>query len=165
MKINFLHGITLFSLPELDLAYTVQILYATAAMNKAPWGEVNFRRPLWKRKLKSEFALLQTLFFFGSWSLKYWRSVKEKESRWLVFTSSTKTWKLAFSRRSLQWRQRNVQKAWCKCRNAGRHCSRPQDNWLTFCLWSQRAHVLPFSKTYNKWVKDLTVFIPKALMA
>lgn len=41
MKINFLHGITLFNFIDLDFTDTVQILYTTTAVNKAPWGEVS----------------------------------------------------------------------------------------------------------------------------
>ena len=83
------------------------------------------RRRIRKRHLKSEFALLQTLLclfqlvqFVKCWQIVlelnskrlYQSSGKEKESRCLVFTSSTKREIRHFHVVVVQRRQRNVQK-------------------------------------------------------
>ena len=84
------------------------------------------RRQPRKRHLKSEFALLQTLShifhlvqFIKCWQIflelnskrLYRSSGKEKESRCLVFTSSTKREIRHFHVVAVQQRQRNVQKS------------------------------------------------------
>ena len=85
------------------------------------------RRRLWKRQLKSEFALLQSLsrlfhfvYFVKCWQmflelnskgLRYQSSGKEKESCCLVFPSSTKRELRRFHVVVVQWRQRNVPKS------------------------------------------------------
>ena len=102
------------------------------------------RRRLRKRHLKSEFALLQTLsilfqlvqfvkcwhFFLELNSKRLYRSSgKEKESRCLVFTSSTKREIRHFHDVVVQRRQRNVQKSVMHVQS----CCFANPNPLLFC--------------------------------
>ena len=109
------------------------------------------RRRLRKRHLKSEFALLQTLsilfqlvqfvkcwhFFLELNSKRLYRSSgKEKESRCLVFTSSTKREIRHFYDVVVQRRQRNVQKSVMHVQS----CCFANPNPLLFCRsrWRRR---------------------------
>ena len=104
------------------LVYRV-LLYVNRELKQQQWQ-------LRKRHLKSEFALLQTLScifhlvqFVKCWQIflelnfkgLYQSSEKEKESRWLVFMSSTKHEIRQFHVVVVQRRQRNVQKKHDAC--------------------------------------------------
>ena len=103
------------------------------------------RRRLWKRQLKSEFALLQSLsrffhfvYFVKCWQmflelnskgLRYQSSGKEKESCCLVFPSSTKRELRRFHVVVVRRRQRNVPKRVMHVES----CSFANLNLLLFC--------------------------------
>ena len=104
------------------------------------------QRQLWERHLKSEFAQLETLSrsfhlvqFVKCWQIflklnsyrLYRSSGKEKESRCLLFTPSTKREIRHFHVVIVQWRREMYKKAWCTCE--------------IVVLLIQTGHFFPFS--------------------
>ena len=109
------------------------------------------RRRLRKHHLKSEFALLQTLSqlfqlvqFVKCWHIFFWRLYqtlgKEKESRCLVFTSSTKLEIRHFHFVLVQRRRRNELKSVMHVQS----CCFANLNQLFFCRsrWHRRRRFL-----------------------
>ena len=140
--------------------------------------EVKQRRLRKRHFLNSEFALLQPLsrlfhliqfvkccLFFLELNSKrlYRRSQNEKESRRLVFTSSTKREIRHFHVVVVQWRQTNVQKRrderaklFCQCnlllfcRSRWRHRHRCLSSLLPLRKIGERGYINPWGKHWRE---------------